>query len=696
MNEQEEQGRAGKSRKNERVGKSRKEQEGEEGEEGEEGGEDMGREELRICDDGGICRQQDVGNVSGYRRIWGGLLLILLLAVDMCSGHPAYASEDGWRRAMMYISGVSDVEDIDEYTAEEFSAFLTSPLKINMASVSRLTQSGLLSQYQTASLLDYRQRAGDILSLSELAAIDGFGEEYAKALSWFISLESSAAPGRSSAYAGRIGNSLVLRSSARKKEQEDNIESSHAFKYRLDIRDRVEACVGGKYAYGAGDISPEVLSFNVTYYGRKVLGKVIAGDFNARFGQGLAMWSGFSMGGLAAPESYSRRPSGISPYRSWSGDGTFRGLAADFSFGKLVLTAFLAADGLRELMGSNDSQSVSLVPAVNVGYFGRNGQASFTCYAQTQDVMSPLHSGGGRFMESSFSDLKCSADMRYTIRGTEVFSEVALDVMSMSVAALAGTRFKAGEHLDMAVSGRYYPAGYSASRSGAVRSDTKCTNEYAVSAGGSFSAGDYVPLAGKEGFGSSVLRHRGVFSVDLSHAPEPRYGTDGPTSQLKLLVDYDLQLTGEVSVSCRVSQRLRTWGEPSRTDVRTDFLYSDGRFSIAARFNLLQCKGTGLLSYVEGGYRDGRYSAFLRGGVFKVDNWDDRIYAYERDAPGSFNVPAYYGRGYWTALYAGARCTSWLKVWLRASFQDCPWLSPGAEERRPGKAEVKLQLQFTL
>ena len=97
-----------------------------------------------------------------------------------------------------------------------------------------------------------------------------------------------------------------------------------------------------------------------------------------------------------------------------------------------------------------------------------------------------------------FSDIKCSADMRYVIRGTELFSEVAVDVINLAVAAVAGSRFRIGERLDMAVSGRYYPAGYSASRSGAVRSGTRCSNEYAVSVSGVFTAGEYVQLAGQD------------------------------------------------------------------------------------------------------------------------------------------------------------------------------------------------------
>ena len=247
----------------------------------------------------------------------------------------------------------------------------------------------------------------------------------------------------------------------------------------------------------------------------------------------------------------------------------------------------------------------------------------------------------------------------------------------------------------MAVSLRYYPPGFSAVRSGAVRSGTRCSNEYAVSFSGEFRCGSHVSLAGKEGFGSSEIRHKGIFGVDASYAPEPRYGTDRPTRQLKILFDYDWRISPAAAVSFRVSERLRDWDMHSRTDVRTDFRYSDGRVSLTARINALLCRSVGLLSYLEGGYADGPVSVYLRGGLFRIDAWDDRIYVYERDAPGNFNVPAYYGRGYWAALTAGIRCTRWMRAYFRASYQDCPRHAPVIGQR-PGKWEIKLQLALRL
>jgi hypothetical protein len=108
------------------------------------------------------------------------------------------------------------------------------------------------------------------------------------------------------------------------------------------------------------------------------------------------------------------------------------------------------------------------------------------------------------------------------------------------------------------------------------------------------------------------------------------------------------------------------------------------------RFNILNCEHTGFLSYAEGSYAGPVLSLHLRQGFFRIDDWDDRIYVYERDAPSSFNVPAMYGRGVWTAMTASWKASAFLKIYARASFIGYPFM----EKKKPGKAELKLQLQY--
>ena len=149
-------------------------------------------------------------------------------------------------------------------------------------------------------------------------------------------------------------------------------------------------------------------------------------------------------------------------------------------------------------------------------------------------------------------------------------------------------------------------------------------------------------------------------------------------------------LSEKTAIKLRVNERFRTWGKPLRTDARLEmFLYSR-HWDATIRVNALKCDEISFLIYGEGCLKAKSLKAYLRAGVFYADSWDDRIYAYERDAPGTFNVPAYYGRGIWSAAVLRWRFARWGKAYLRASLCSYALM----KEPKPGKAELKLQLQY--
>lgn len=84
------------------------------------------------------------------------------------------------------------------------------------------------------------------------------------------------------------------------------------------------------------------------------------------------------------------------------------------------------------------------------------------------------------------------------------------------------------------------------------------------------------------------------------------------------------------------------------------------------------CAGgsAGILLYQEGRYNtfSGKFRMGLRLTFFCTDDWDSRIYCYEGGIPGTFSVPAYYGKG--TGLHAVAtyKPVRWLNVHFRCSL----------------------------
>ena len=588
----------------------------------------------------------------------------LLLAVPLFQADLT-AQSDNLMKAILYLSGADSEEELDGQEVERFAMLASRPLEINLASRSRMVSSGLMSQYQVASLMDYRSRDGDVLSVSELAAVDGFGEEYANALKPFISFASKALPGQTESGSKRLTHEALARSAVKGEA------FNYGAKYRMNYGGTFEFSSAARTKYSDKDqFPPSAWSMNMTYYGKRRLGKVIIGDFNARFGQGLTLWSGMSMSGLSTSSSFSRRPSGLSPSWSWSGIGSHRGVAADLTAGRMVFSTFVSLPGLRSWCESGKPAEISLMTGANVTRYSRNGQFSITGYCLTGPMNMSAEPQGG----------KLSGDFRYSWRGVDYFGELAWDFAGESPGAVLGVVFPLGGDWKLSSAVHSYSSDFCSDYSGGMRSWTKTSDEHGVAIGleksGAFLTAD---LAVKDG--------------------------DRSKRQVRVLFKLPLQLTGASVLSIRITERFRPYEEilKYRTGARCDLDWSSSGLSarygpadkpawkIRGRIEGLLCRSLAGLTYLEGGRKTDRFSAYLRGTIFIVDTWDDRIYSYERDAPGNFTVPAYYGRGWSLSAVAGCKFRfgkgKTLKLYFRASAVAYSFM----KEPKPSVTEAKIQ-----
>ena len=72
------------------------------------------------------------------------------------------------------------------------------------------------------------------------------------------------------------------------------------------------------------------------------------------------------------------------------------------------------------------------------------------------------------------------------------------------------------------------------------------------------------------------------------------------------------------------------------------------------------------------------FAAFLQCGAFFIDDWDNRIYVYMRDAPGGYSVPAMYGRGWWISAYSRVKFGQRYTLYFRVLYTSYPWARPTA------------------
>ena len=511
---------------------------------------------------------------------------VILLALSAFFLSPDFDS------AVLLLSGASSIEDLDESTMQHYRDLSLRPLHLNRAGRGRLLSSGLFNPFQVASLLDWRERSGDILSYMELGLLDGFTPEYAEALKPFTRLDPHGSPGvpRST----KLHQDLMFKGSAR-----ENEGHSYAWgmRYKAGLGETADLNWATRTTYA--DQKPGIGTVSAAYYGSGRIEKVILGHFNARFGQGLAMWSGFAMSRYGSVGSFSRNGTGFTPTASFSPEHC--GVAADFSFGRWSTGA-----------------AYSFSRKTPMGYVSWCGK-SFTARI----------SGSGGTV---------SADFKKGFKNTAVFGEVA---WNGSPAALAGAI--------------WHPA--YGNKYGLIVCWDK--GELSTAIG-----------AGAKGFDAVAAITGKQVRMMLKYAPELSAGPFSLTPSLRI-----------------AARRNEFWRLEGRGEVKLAL----GPWALDSRLDIVRCRAISWLANAEAGYNGRRFNVWLRGTLFCIDNWDDRIYVYERDAPGSFNVPAYYGRGWNASLTGSWKPSRRHALYLRISYVEYPWTI----DIKPSKSEVKLQYRIS-
>ena len=535
--------------------------------------------------------------------------------------------------AILLLAGALSEEELDESVIERFGRYADAPLPLNTAGRSRLLESGLLSEYQATVLLEHRQRAGTVRSYTELALLDGFGARTAEALRYFTTLEGEAVRRE-----GLRGEAL-LRGSVRLRD--GTAEAAGGAKILLELPQRASLFWGSRYSYGDARYSPG--SFSASYHGKDGRWKLVAGDFHARFGQGLCAWSGFSLSGFGTAGAFGRQAQGITASHSFS--TALRGLAADAGFGPVSLSGGLYADGLRERMDGK-THKIGLGYCLNAVYRWQWGHAG-------------LSAAG---LDGAPA---CSADWRMGGHGFSWSGEAAWDFRGKDIAALTSLRWKPKYGIEAAINLRYYGPGYRSPLSGAPRASGSANRD---------EAGGAVALS----------TAWGTLSYDLCTKP-----SEGGMGHKAILHAFHEWHAGPVTLmpALRAVLVRRSWnGTPLRTDLRGDIGATLGKWALNLRYNTVFCRGRSWLWYAESGY-DG---IWLRFSLFKIDNWDDRIYVYERDVRGVFNVPACYGRG-WSLSMAANRSFKGKATRHRIGFRASYTRQFPSEAGRSSSFEGKLQ-----
>ena len=335
---------------------------------------------------------------------------------------------------------------------------------------------------------------------------------------------------------------------------------------------------------------------------------MLGGYFHARWGQGLASWTGFSMSSLSSLDAFVRRSTGLSPVWSYAPSSVYKGVAAEYSLSHWRFSAFAGSSY-----------------GFHTDYMWRSGQVGV-----------------------SWLPGRVALDGRLNVRGVDLVGEMA--VGGRAVACKASARGR-----NWAFQGRFIPNKFSGKKNG----------EYALAGGWSFKGDRWVSLAGKEGFGSSVPFMQASLTAEGSYIP---VAADRRRYQVRVYGLWQWQMSPVWLLSLRFTERYRNY-EPPRTDFRADVSAGSGPWLGVLRLEADYCSSWGCLGYLEGGYKASSASLFLRVTGFSISSWAARICCYERDAAGTFSVPAYNGRGIAASFVGSCKARIFRRFTLRGTLR---------------------------
>ena len=614
--------------------------------------------------------------------------------------------------------GEVDYEQLqtDLYTLHE------SPIDLNNTSDEELTQLYFLSPQQIDAILAYAYRH-PFESLYELRLIPELADYEIRDLLPFVYINRAALNSETintdALYAKEIfakaHHELLTRIDARNIEAYEGTDPIYTqFRYRFDFRRRVTFGVqlrrpAGGFArdlqYGAylqlNDITPH-------------LHTLVAGNFQASFGQGLVLAPVFHSGKSMYVTSVGQQREGLRYYSSVDGEGLHgAGATLRWEWNK---TTRLDISALYSMRHANDSTWHHLLGA-NLTLRHKKLQVELTAIENLwSDSIHPYTNAKyNRHYFRGRNQAVIGASFRYNHGWFDMFGEVAtaqnyqitndqspITKSHWGFGTIIGSRFYPTNGISLLALYRYYSPYFDNALGYAFSETSRLGDEN----------GGYL------GLDITRLRNwRFIGYGDIFYFSGYKYGLGDATRTLGYDAMAEIQYSWSKHPSFqggdggRLSLRLRARQKGDATySTRAQFDWAQGSWSLrtTAEANIIPSKLSTLNSQLTYGYtifQDISYSLPLREGRglglrlrlqgFDAREWANRIYTYEHDVLYAYSIPAVYGLGGRAYLCLRWQIIPQLALYFRASETVYARKWAAAHSRPLTRTDLHLLLRAT-
>jgi len=628
------------------------------------------------------------------------LVLLIILGLTNLVSSQAQDSRD----SEDMIEGLFKLQD--DITYEEFyesiTPYLANPLDLNKAEYDDFEKLMVLTPIQINNFLTYRAKAGKLISIYELQAVEGFDLTTIQHILPFVTIKSQDSFGMiwkrilqnknyylmtkfDPAFANLLksndryegdGNRIILRY----RNYQIN-DFSFGFTMKKDAGEPLQWNLNKHYYLF------DQTSFHAAVYNQKWIKAILVGDYQLQFGQGLVLGGGINLGkGAETILTAKRMGNGIRPHTATSEYGYFRGIAFAYSYRKFTHTLFFSH---QKIDGHLDSLSNTFTKILT-GYH-RTNQELLNRKNRMEDVIgshlnfnaTPHSQIGFTFVNTWFdktlthtptlynrfafigrNNFTAGLDLNFSVRNFNFFGEGAYS-KSGGYGIVLGCLTSLTSKLEASLVIRNYQKNFHSFYANGFRENTNTINEN----------GAYIGLKYK--FNSKIL-----LSVyyDRFKFPWLKYQVDAPSQGY----EYFARLTYSPTKSSLIYLQYRLENKEQNVDsfpsytalvlpqLKKNYLITfetkAGKLKVRSRVqystygSVSTSNGFAIIQDLE--YSLPRFMFASRFTVFDTD-FNNRQYVYERNMTYSFSIPFYYGQGYRWYILSKFNLNKHMELWFR-------------------------------
>ena len=627
--------------------------------------------------------------------------------------------EQDWEAAFQeWVTTEGLDEEYDGDMMEQLAECAANKLNLNQVTREELEQLPFLSAQQVEEIMAYVYRYAPVRSLAELQMVASLDVETRRLLNYFVFV-GDMPPKRvwptldEVRKGGRHQLTATLKVPCYERRGDKDGKNCYlGYRYRHDIRYRFS--YGDRVAFGltgAQDAGEPFLTNGnrwgydhyAYFFQLRKMGRLEAlnvGMYRVQMGMGLVMNTGFHLGKMATLQSFGRSTRGLSAHASRSTAGYLQGAAATVRLApRWSLTGFasyrpldatlnddgtartLLSDGYHrtatEMTKKHNTHQTDV--GASIGWKGtwKGGLAMWHANAvythfDRRIVPQTENSAYRRYALQGNDFLNVSLDYNYTSSRVALAGETAIN-RTGALAVIHSVNWRLSTELSLLMLHRYYDRQYTARHAHSFAEGSAVQNEHGI----------YVALAWKP------LRSLSLqWYADYAHFPYLRYMVSVPSDAFDTMLRARVYIN-RCSLDAYYRLHLRQRDDDSHKNLLNRYEHKARlRASIdldGARYKLsLQSQIDGALVAVpftattSRGVMVSQQAQWQRSwlqlsamfGWFHSDDYDVRLYQYERSVLYDFSFPAYYGHGIRYSLMARANLGSRLMLSAKIGTTD--------------------------